>query len=154
MKTATCLSVTFDHCMNCCLHCITETLVRTVSAVKAHSVGSGALDLRRGTEYKTRLLDRASCSYADKCFSRPTGQHNNAGARASRTFFSPLDADRLVMYFAYPFPNILLKLVSWYGRITVAGLRSMSRLAFTVSFRKSYSSSIGYSSTTQRFFTS
>lgn len=29
----------------------------------------------------------------------------------------------------YPLPNILLKLFSWYGRITVIGLRSMSRLA-------------------------
>ena len=29
----------------------------------------------------------------------------------------------------YPLPNILLRLFSWYGRITVMGLRSMSRLA-------------------------
>lgn len=55
---------------------------------------------------------------------------------------------------ARPFPNILLRLVSWYGRITVAGLRSISRFALTVSLRKSYSSSMGYSSSLQRFFTS
>jgi hypothetical protein len=38
--------------------------------------------------------------------------------------------------------------------MTVAGLRSMSRFAFTVSFRKSYSSSIGYSSSVHRRFRS
>lgn len=38
--------------------------------------------------------------------------------------------------------------------MTVAGFKSMSRFALTVSFRKSYSSSIGYSNSLQRFFTS
>lgn len=55
---------------------------------------------------------------------------------------------------AHPLPNILLKLVSWYGRITVAGFKSMSRFALMVSFRKSYSSSTGYSSSVQRLLTS
>lgn len=54
----------------------------------------------------------------------------------------------------HPFPNILLRLVSWYGRMTVEGLRSISRLALTVSLRKSYSSSMGYSNSLQRFLTS
>lgn len=53
-----------------------------------------------------------------------------------------------------PLPNILLRLVSWYGRMTVDGFRSMSRLALIVSLRKSYSSSIGYSSSLHRFLTS
>ena len=43
----------------------------------------------------------------------------------------------------HPFPNILLRLFSWYGRICAIGLRSMSRFAFLVSLRKSYSSSSG-----------
>lgn len=34
----------------------------------------------------------------------------------------------------------------------VEGFRSMSKLALMVSFRKSYSSNIGYSSSLQRFF--
>lgn len=55
---------------------------------------------------------------------------------------------------ARPFPNILLREVSWYGRITVDGLRSISRLALMVSFLKSYSSSMGYSSSLHRFLTS
>ena len=29
VKTAICRSVTFDHCMNCCFHCMTETLKYT-----------------------------------------------------------------------------------------------------------------------------
>ena len=55
---------------------------------------------------------------------------------------------------AYPLPNILLRLVSWYGRIVVDGLRSISRFAFIVSFLKSYSSSMGYSSSLHLFLTS
>ena len=44
---------------------------------------------------------------------------------------------------ARPFPNILLRLFSWYGRIRVMGFSAMSKSGFRVSFRKSYSSNVG-----------
>mmetsp|Transcript_56890 Transcript_56890/g.180008 ORF Transcript_56890/g.180008 Transcript_56890/m.180008 type:complete len:247 (+) Transcript_56890:553-1293(+) len=44
---------------------------------------------------------------------------------------------------ARPFPNILLRDFSWYGRSTAIGLSCAPRSAFTTSFRKSYSSSMG-----------
>lgn len=44
---------------------------------------------------------------------------------------------------AHPLPNILPRLFSWYERIVVVGLRSISRVGLISSCRKSYSSIIG-----------
>ena len=45
---------------------------------------------------------------------------------------------------ARPLPNILDRDFSWYGRMRVMGLSAMSKSGLRVSFRKSYSSSVGY----------
>jgi hypothetical protein len=55
---------------------------------------------------------------------------------------------------ARPLPNIFESDFSWYGRMTVTGLRSISRLALIWSFLKSYSSRTGNSISLQRFLTS
>jgi len=131
-----------------------DSVVRTVSAVKAPSVDSDKLwtyEEVQSTRHDFLIVQAAVMPTSVL----PAPQGNTImpeRARLERSL-APC-ADWSMMFLAYPFPNILLKLVSWYGRMTVAGLRSISRLAFTVSFRKSYSSSIGYSSKTQRFFTS
>lgn len=55
---------------------------------------------------------------------------------------------------ARPFPNIFLKLFSWYGLRTAVGFRSILISGFTESFLKSYSASKGYSKWIQRFWSS
>lgn len=111
VKTHICLSVTFVHCINCWRHCMTDTddvqsTRHDFLIVQAAVMPTKVFPAPHGS---TMIPDRARL---DGGVNRPAWQDPHT---------------------THPFPNILLSDLIWYGRIFVAGLRSISKLGLIVS---------------------
>jgi hypothetical protein len=68
-------------------------------------------NLRWCAEYETWLLDCTSCSNSDKSFACTTGQYNNSWTCTAVEILRM--EDHAFGKYTNPFPNILLRLVSW-----------------------------------------
>lgn len=107
VKTAICLSVTFDHCINCCRHCITDTLDTAVS--HGHdSDGHGTYEEVQRTRHDFLIVQAAVMPTSVL----PAPQGSTIIPDRARLQYASARRVRTVCYRTYPLPNILLRLVS------------------------------------------
>ncbi len=107
VKTAICLSVTFDHCINCCRHCITDTLHAAVS--NGHdSEEHGTYEEVQRTRHDFLIVQAAVIPTSVL----PAPQGSTMIPDRARLQSVSARGIRSICYRTYPLPNILLRLVS------------------------------------------